>query len=114
MHISHSQKKKCIKKAISLFHSFSKNYCNINLRYDHLAKVLSRILTERPVDAVDIFEDLSKLEKKEKFVNKVDTLIDKPDKSDETKLAEIQRGLYMVKCFFAQNFLMLSFLKLLL
>jgi hypothetical protein len=90
-------------------HSFSKNYYNINLRYDHLAKVLSRILTERPVDAVDIFEDLSKLEKKEKFVNKVDTLIDKPDKSDETKLAEIQRGLYMVKFFFDRNFLMLSF-----
>ncbi len=39
---------------------------------------------------------MSKLEKKEKFVNKVDTLIDKPDKSDETKLAEIQRGLFMV------------------
>ena len=61
-----------------------------------MAKVLSRLLTERPVDAVDIFEDLSKLEKKEKFVSKVDTLIDKPDKSDETKLAEIQRSLYMV------------------
>ena len=48
------------------------------------------------MDAVDIFEDVSKLEKREKFFNKVDTIIDKPDKSTETKLAEIQRGLYIV------------------
>lgn len=37
------------------------------------------------------------MEKREKFVSKVDTLIDKPDKSTETKLAEIQRGLYVVR-----------------
>jgi radial spoke head protein 4A len=62
-----------------------------------LAKVLTRLLTERPSDAVEIFEDLSRQEKREKFVNKVDTLIDKPDKSSETKLAEIQKSLYMVR-----------------
>ena len=79
------------------------NYFLINayfiyqLSYDHLSKVLSRLLTERPKDAVDIFEDVSKIEKREKFVNKVDTLIDKPEKSLETKLAEIQRGLYVVE-----------------
>jgi radial spoke head protein 4A len=68
----------------------------LTLRYDHLAKVLNRLLTERPVDAVDVFEDVSRQEKKEKFVNKVDTLIDKPDRSKETLLAEIQRNLFMV------------------
>jgi radial spoke head protein 4A len=47
------------------------------------------------LDAVDIIEDLSSTEKREKFVSKVDTLIDKPDKSSETKLAEIQRSLYV-------------------
>jgi len=62
--------------------------------YDHLSKVLTRLLTERPIDAVDIFDDLSRQEKREAFVNKVDTLIDKPDKNSETKLAEIQRTLY--------------------
>lgn len=62
--------------------------------YDHLAKVLTRLLTERPVDAVDIFDDVSRQEKREAFVNKVDTLVDKPDKTSETKLAEIQRSLY--------------------
>ena len=64
--------------------------------YDHLSKVLSRILTERPADCVDIFEDLSRQEKREKLVSKVDTLIDKPEKSSETKLAETQRSLFMV------------------
>ena len=59
--------------------------------------MLTRILTDRPQNAVDILEDVSKLEKKEKFVNKVDTLIDKPDKSSEAKLAEIQRTLYIVR-----------------
>ncbi len=68
-------------------------------RYDHLAKVLTKLLAERPADAVDIFEDLSKQEKREQFINKVDTLIDKPDKSSETKLAEIQRTLYIVSLF---------------
>ena len=65
-------------------------------RYDHLARVLSRLLTERPLDAVDILEDFSKQEKSEKFFNRVDTIVDKPDKSTETKLAEIQRSLYVV------------------
>jgi len=63
--------------------------------YDHLARVLSRLLTNRPQDAVDIFEDVSRLEKRDKFFNKVDTIIDKPDKSTETKLAEIQRTLFV-------------------
>lgn len=34
--------------------------------YDHLAKVLTRLLCERPNDAVDIFEDVSRLKKKGK------------------------------------------------
>ncbi len=53
-------------------------------------------MSERPSDAVDIFEDISRLEKRDKFFNKVDTIIDKPDKSTEAKLADIQRNLYMV------------------
>lgn len=71
-------------------------FINFFKRYDHLAKVLNRLLSERPTDAVDIFEDVSRQEKKEKFVNKVDTLIDKPDRSKEANLAEIQRGLFIV------------------
>ena len=66
------------------------------LSYDHLSKLLTKILNERPNDAVDILEDLSKQQKRERFVNQVDTLLDKPDKSTESKLADIQKGLFMV------------------
>jgi radial spoke head protein 4A len=76
--------------------SFSKLIIKSLSSYDHLAKVISRLLSDRPSDAVDIFEDVSRLEKREKFFNKVDTIIDKPDKSTEAKLADIQRSLYIV------------------
>ena len=66
------------------------------LSYDHLSKLLTKILNERPNDAIDILEDLSKQQKRERFVNQVDTLLDKPEKSTESKLADIQKGLFMV------------------
>ena len=70
--------------------------------------MLTRLLTERPRDAVDVLEDVSKLEKREKFVSKSDTLIDKPDKSAENKLAEIQRSLYIVVYFIKLHFVKLN------
>jgi hypothetical protein len=48
------------------------------------------------VDAVDIAQHLTD-EQRNSFEHKVDTLIDKPDKSTETKLALIQKSLYIVK-----------------
>ena len=60
-----------------------------------MSKLLTRILTERPKDAADIFEDLSKQQKFEKFVSQADTLIEKPDKSEENKLADVQKYLFM-------------------
>ncbi len=67
-----------------------------NQRYDRLAKVITRVLNQRPVDAVDIAQHLTD-EQRNSFEHKVDTLIDKPDKSTETKLALIQKSLYIVK-----------------
>jgi radial spoke head protein 4A len=64
--------------------------------YDHLSKLLTKILNERPNDAVDLLEDLSKQQKRERFVNQVDTLLNKPEKSTESKLADIQKSLFMV------------------
>ena len=64
--------------------------------YDHLSKLLTKILNERPNDAVDLLEDLSKQQKRERFVNQVDTLLNKPEKSTESKLADIQKSLLMV------------------
>lgn len=63
--------------------------------YEHLSKLLTRILSERPNNAAEIFEDLSKQQKFERFVNQADTLIEKPEKSSENKLAEVQKYLFM-------------------
>ena len=68
----------------------------ICFRYDHLASVLSKILDERPDDAVDVFEDYSKLHKKEKFTSDVDTIQAKDEKSTEVALAEVQEKLFGV------------------
>jgi len=65
----------------------------INL-YDHLSKVLTKILDERPENVVDIFEDLSKDTKRSKFTSKVDTVQNKIDQSTEVALAQVQRRLY--------------------
>lgn len=65
----------------------------INL-YDHLSKVLSKVLDERPENVVDIFEDLSKDEKRAKFQSDVDTVQNKADKSTEVALAEVQEKLF--------------------
>ena len=65
-------------------------------RYDHLAKVLTKVLDERPENVIDIFEDISKKEKKEKFTSNVDTVQNKIDKSTEVALAEIQVKLFSV------------------
>ncbi|XP_002741113.1 radial spoke head protein 4 homolog A-like [Saccoglossus kowalevskii] len=66
---------------------------NINL-YDHLSKVISNILDGRPANAVDIFEDISKDCKRDKFISKVDTIQDKVDRSTEVELAEVQKPLF--------------------
>jgi len=62
--------------------------------YDHLSQVLTKILAERPDNAVDVFEDFSSNEKKSRFVSDVDTVQNKNDKSTEVALAEIQEKLF--------------------
>ena len=57
------------------------------------------MLDERPENVVDVFEDLSKKEKKEKFTSNVDTVLNKIDKSTEVALAEIQVKLYSVSSY---------------
>lgn len=58
--------------------------------------VLSKVLDERPENAADIIEDISKDVKRSKFVSKVDTVQDKVDKSTEVALAEIHNKLFSV------------------
>ena len=58
--------------------------------------MLTKILDERPEDAVDVFEDYSKGQKKEKFISDVDTIQTKDEKSTEVALAEVQEKLFGV------------------
>jgi len=62
--------------------------------YDHLAQVLCKVLEQRPDNAVDVIEDLSRDEKRGKFTSDVDTVQDKVEKSTEVALAEIQEKLF--------------------
>lgn len=77
---------------------------NISFRYDHLSCVLSKVLDERPENAADIIEDISKDVKRSKFVSKVDTVQDKVDKSTEVALAEIHNKLFSVSLYFIYKF----------
>ena len=52
---------------------------------------------------MDVFEDVSKNSKKEKFTSDTDTVQDKADKSTEVALAEIQEKLFSVKNFFTNR-----------
>ncbi|KAK3757877.1 hypothetical protein RRG08_014433 [Elysia crispata] len=65
----------------------------INL-YDHLSRVLGKILDERPDNVVDIFEDISKDSKRTKFTSDANTVQDKVDRSTEVALAQVQRKLF--------------------
>lgn len=66
--------------------------------------VLSKVLDERPENAADIIEDISKDVKRSKFVSKVDTVQDKVDKSTEVALAEIHNKLFSVSLYFIYKF----------
>lgn len=65
-------------------------------RYDHLAGVIAHILEERPENAADRLEDISKHIKKRRFVYNVDNIPDLHEKSLEVLLAELQSKLFLV------------------
>ncbi|MGH0168688.1 UNVERIFIED_CONTAM: hypothetical protein FKN15_055120 [Acipenser sinensis] len=66
---------------------------NLNL-YDHLARVLNKVLDERPENVVDMFEDLSKDIKRSQFSKKMDTLCDEPESSTAFDLADTRKVLF--------------------
>uniref|UniRef100_A0A0B7B924 Radial spoke head protein 4 homolog A n=1 Tax=Arion vulgaris TaxID=1028688 RepID=A0A0B7B924_9EUPU len=87
-----AEKEKDFQKAKSYLLTASTN-TGMNL-YDHLSRVLGKILDERPDNVIDIFEDISKDEKRTKFTASQDTIQDKVDRSTEVALAQIQRKLF--------------------
>lgn len=65
-------------------------------RYDHLSRVLTKVLDERPDNVADVFEDISKDVKRSKFTSDADTVLDKVDRTTEVSLAQVQRRLFTV------------------
>lgn len=63
--------------------------------YDHLSKVLTKILDERPVDAVDIVENISQDVKMSHFDKKLDTLHNENEMLPVYELAETQKALFL-------------------
>ncbi|XP_065882304.1 radial spoke head protein 6 homolog A-like [Dysidea avara] len=62
--------------------------------YDHLTECISRVLDERPNNAADLLEDISRTIKKEKLQLKTDTLVDEQEPTAEVDLAVKQKSLY--------------------
>ncbi|EDL92954.1 radial spokehead-like 3 (predicted) [Rattus norvegicus] len=63
--------------------------------YDHLSKVLTKILDERPVDAVDVVENISQDVKMSHFDKKLDTLHNENEMLPAYELAETQKALFL-------------------
>ncbi|KAI5608400.1 radial spoke head protein 4-like A [Silurus asotus] len=66
---------------------------NLNL-YDHLVRLLIRVMNERPENAVDVIEDLSHEVKRSMLQEKQSTLKDARDATSAELLAEQQRALF--------------------
>ncbi|XP_041510524.1 radial spoke head protein 4 homolog A [Microtus oregoni] len=63
--------------------------------YDHLSNVLTMILEERPADAVDIIENISKDVKMANFNKKLDTLHNENEMLPAYEIAEKQKALFL-------------------
>lgn len=86
------------------FFSVDLSFSLLSYSYDHLSRVLGKVLDERPDNVCDIFEDISKDAKRTKFTSDVDTVQDKVDRSTEVALAQVQRKLFTVSFLFIQSF----------
>lgn len=62
--------------------------------YDHLSRLLTKVMDERPENVVDIIEDMSREVKQELLQDKQSTLRDMPLATAAQLLAEQQRLLF--------------------
>lgn len=69
--------------------------CSIN-SYNHLTRMLTKLLDERPNDAVDRFEGISASVKSQRVSACQDNIVDKPEKDATASLAETQLTLFSV------------------
>jgi len=84
-----------IHKVCYTLHAIYGRVC-MERRYEHLTRLLTKILEERPPNAVDVFEDLSRKVRETRFVSGADNLLDRHEKSSENQLAETQLSLFTV------------------
>ncbi|XP_052020237.1 radial spoke head protein 4 homolog A [Apodemus sylvaticus] len=63
--------------------------------YDHLSKVLTKILDERPADVVDIIENISQDVKTAHFNKKLDMLRNENEMLPAYEIAETQKALFL-------------------
>ncbi|KAE8293877.1 Radial spoke head protein 4-like protein A Radial spoke head-like protein 3 [Larimichthys crocea] len=66
---------------------------NVNL-YDHLSRLLMKVMDERPHNVIDVFEDMSRDMKRGLFEDRQSTLRDLPQTTAAELLAEQQRMLF--------------------
>lgn len=64
-------------------------------RYDHLSEMLTKVLDERPENAVDIIESISQDVKMGHFRKKLDTLQNENEMLPTYEIAEKQRALFL-------------------
>lgn len=64
-------------------------------RYDHLSNMLTKILDERPENAVDIIENISQDVKMVHFSKKIDILRNENEMLPAYEIAERQKALFL-------------------
>lgn len=64
-------------------------------RYDHLSNMLSKILDERPENAVDIIENISQDVKMAQFSKKLGALQNENEMLPTYEIAEKQKALFL-------------------
>lgn len=64
-------------------------------RYEHLSNMLTKILDERPENAVDIIETISQDVKMAHFSKKLDTLQNENEMLPTYEIAEKQKALFL-------------------
>ncbi|ESN94806.1 hypothetical protein HELRODRAFT_193795 [Helobdella robusta] len=65
--------------------------------YDHLATVLTSIIEKHPLNPLEDFEEFCFEAKRNRFIYKLDTFLEKKPKSKEVTLAEIQHKMFKIR-----------------
>ncbi|KAK2815991.1 hypothetical protein Q5P01_026458 [Channa striata] len=93
-HHDHRRRSGQLAASFKAFVSKSSTKSHLNL-YDHLTRLLVKVMDEHPDNVVDVIEDMSRDVKRELFQDKQSTLRDFPQTTVAEQLAEQQRLLFL-------------------